>query len=34
MTLLVATPTSDGARQIRTALAQHFREQLARRLKR
>lgn len=34
MTLLVVTPTSDAARQIRAALAQHFREQLARRLRR
>jgi hypothetical protein len=34
MTLLVVAPTTDAARQLRAAQAQHFREQLAKRLRR
>ena len=34
MTLLVVAPSTDAARELRAAQAQHFREQLARRLKR
>jgi hypothetical protein len=34
MTLLVVAPSPDAARQLRAALAQHFREQLAKRLRR
>jgi hypothetical protein len=33
MTLLVVAPSTDAARQLRAAQAQHFREQLARRLR-